>query len=216
MAVSGTREVLLRGHFHERTIPTRRFFLKAWDGRMTIPSGVRPAALRAPMTLSSCRGETPIPTFKCPARRRNIRRTRVWPSLHRASHRNSIYVCSTGGVMLAQIGSASVSGVESHAVSVEVNISVGLSSFVVVGLPHGAVREGRERVMAALANARHPVPQRGSTRVVQIRAVPSSHVSAPVTYLTSRERGRRPERHAHARVKKDLGAGRFGVFRPSG
>ena len=65
--------------------------------------------------------------------------------------------------MLAQIGSASVSGVESHAVSVEVNISVGLSSFVVVGLPQGAVREGRERVMAALANARHPVPQRRIT-----------------------------------------------------
>ena len=44
--------------------------------------------------------------------------------------------------MLAHVGSASVAGVESHAVSVEVNISVGLPSFVVVGLPHGAVREG--------------------------------------------------------------------------
>ena len=65
--------------------------------------------------------------------------------------------------MQAQVGSASVSGVESHGVSVEVNISVGLPSFIVVGLPHGAVREGRERVMAALANAGHAVPQRRIT-----------------------------------------------------
>ena len=65
--------------------------------------------------------------------------------------------------MLAQVGSASVVGVESHGVSVEVNISMGLPSFVVVGLPHGAVREGRERVMVALANAGHPVPQRRIT-----------------------------------------------------
>ena len=65
--------------------------------------------------------------------------------------------------MLAQVGSASVAGVESHAVSVEVNISVGLPSFVVVGLPHGAVREGRERVTAALSHVRHRVPSRRIT-----------------------------------------------------
>ena len=65
--------------------------------------------------------------------------------------------------MLAQVGSASVAGVESHAVSVEVNISVGLPSFVVVGLPHSAVREGRERVTAALSNVGHPVPHRRIT-----------------------------------------------------
>ena len=65
--------------------------------------------------------------------------------------------------MLAQVGSASVAGVESHAVSVEVNISVGLPSFVVVGLPHGAVREGRERVTAALSHVGHPVPHRRIT-----------------------------------------------------
>ncbi len=65
--------------------------------------------------------------------------------------------------MLAQVASASVAGVESHAVLVEVNISVGLPSFVVVGLPHGAVREGRERVTAALSNVGHPVPHRRIT-----------------------------------------------------
>ncbi len=60
--------------------------------------------------------------------------------------------------MLAQVGSASVAGVESRAVSVEANISVGLPAFVIVGLPHGAVREGRERVMAALSYVHHRVP----------------------------------------------------------
>ena len=65
--------------------------------------------------------------------------------------------------MLAQVGSASVAGVESQAVSVEVNISVGLPSFVVVGLPHGAVREGRERVTAALSHVGHRVPSRRIT-----------------------------------------------------
>jgi magnesium chelatase family protein len=65
--------------------------------------------------------------------------------------------------MLAQVGSASVAGVESHAVSVEINIALGLPCFVVVGLPHGAVREGRERVTAALSNVGHPLPHRRIT-----------------------------------------------------
>ena len=65
--------------------------------------------------------------------------------------------------MLAQVGSASVAGVESHAVSVEVNISVGLPSFVVVGLPHSAVREGRERVIAALRHVGHLVSSKRVT-----------------------------------------------------
>lgn len=65
--------------------------------------------------------------------------------------------------MLAHVRSASVSGVESRSVLVEVNLSVGLPSFVVVGLPQGAVREGRERVTAALANVGHPLPARRIT-----------------------------------------------------
>jgi hypothetical protein len=69
----------------------------------------------------------------------------------------------TGESMLAHVGSASVAGVESHAVSVEVNISLGLPSFVVVGLPHSAVREGRERVIAALSHVGHRVPSKRIT-----------------------------------------------------
>jgi magnesium chelatase family protein len=65
--------------------------------------------------------------------------------------------------MLAQVGSASVAGVESRALSVEVSISVGRPSFVVVGLPRGAVREGRERVTAALSHVGHRFPSRRIT-----------------------------------------------------
>ena len=54
-------------------------------------------------------------------------------------------------------------GVESHSVSVEVNLSVGLPAFIVVGLPQGAVREGRERVTAALQNVGHSLPPRRIT-----------------------------------------------------
>jgi magnesium chelatase family protein len=65
--------------------------------------------------------------------------------------------------MLAQVTSAALQGVDSYLVSVEVNVSSGLPSFTVVGLPHGAVREGRERVTAALQHVGAPVPPRRVT-----------------------------------------------------
>ncbi len=55
--------------------------------------------------------------------------------------------------MLARIRSAAVLGIEAYPVDVEVDIANGLPSFSTVGLPHGAVKEGRERVAAALSNA---------------------------------------------------------------
>ncbi|MBI4519665.1 MAG: YifB family Mg chelatase-like AAA ATPase [Gemmatimonadetes bacterium] len=65
--------------------------------------------------------------------------------------------------MLAQVTSAAVSGVDSYLVQVEVDVSSGLPSFSVVGLPEGAVREGRERVTAALQNAGYEIPPRRIT-----------------------------------------------------
>ena len=65
--------------------------------------------------------------------------------------------------MLTQILSAAVHGVEAFLVRVEVNLSPGLPSFQVVGLAESAVREGRERVAAALQNARRAVPLRKVT-----------------------------------------------------
>lgn len=60
--------------------------------------------------------------------------------------------------MLAQLTSASLRGVDAYPVRVEVNVASGLPSFSVVGLPRGAVREGRERVTAALQNVGMSLP----------------------------------------------------------
>ena len=60
--------------------------------------------------------------------------------------------------MLARVRSAAVLGIDAYLVDVETDITNGLPSFVTVGLPHGAVKEGRERVYAALANSGYTFP----------------------------------------------------------
>ena len=65
--------------------------------------------------------------------------------------------------MLARISSAALLGIDAYPVDVEVDISPGMPCFSTVGLPHGAVKEGRERVSAALANAGFEYPLRRIT-----------------------------------------------------
>jgi magnesium chelatase family protein len=65
--------------------------------------------------------------------------------------------------MLSRIRSAAVLGIDAFPVEVEVDISNGMPSFSTVGLPNGAVKEGRERVSAALANAGYQFPLRRIT-----------------------------------------------------
>ena len=65
--------------------------------------------------------------------------------------------------MLARIRSAAVLGVDAYLMDVEVDIANGLPSFSTVGLPQGAVREGRERVNAAVLNAGFAFPLRRIT-----------------------------------------------------
>jgi len=60
--------------------------------------------------------------------------------------------------MLARVRSAAVLGVDAYLVEVEADITNGLPSFSTVGLPQGAVKEGRERVTAALVNAGYNFP----------------------------------------------------------
>lgn len=55
--------------------------------------------------------------------------------------------------MPAQVTSGAVLGVEAYLVRVDVNLGDGLPVTKVVGLPESAVREGLERVRAALANS---------------------------------------------------------------
>ena len=52
--------------------------------------------------------------------------------------------------MLARVRSAAVLGIDAYVVDVETDIANGLPSFATVGLPHGAVKEGRERVNLAV------------------------------------------------------------------
>ena len=65
--------------------------------------------------------------------------------------------------MLARVCSAAILGIDAYPVDVEVDISSGLPSFSTVGRPNGAVREGRERIGAALANAGYLLPLRRIT-----------------------------------------------------
>src|SRR5205814_1259504 len=61
-------------------------------------------------------------------------------------------------VMLARVRSAAVLGIDAYLVEVETDIASGLPTFVTVGLPQGAVKEGRDRVSSALANTGFTFP----------------------------------------------------------
>ena len=63
--------------------------------------------------------------------------------------------------MLAKVLSCAVIGLEGVPVEVEVDISQGLPSFQIVGLPDAAVQESKERVRAAVRNsgANFPIPK---------------------------------------------------------
>ena len=65
--------------------------------------------------------------------------------------------------MLFKIASASLIGIDSYLVDVEVDISMGLPGFVTVGLPDASVRESKERVRAALKNCGYKFPSRKIT-----------------------------------------------------
>ena len=65
--------------------------------------------------------------------------------------------------MLARVQTGAVHGVDAFVVQVEVNISAGLPVFTVVGLAQGSVREGKDRVVAALRNGGTGFPNRRVT-----------------------------------------------------
>ncbi len=60
--------------------------------------------------------------------------------------------------MLAKVFSCALIGLEGAIVEVEVDISPGLPSFTIVGLPDTAVQEARERVRAAIRNSGFSFP----------------------------------------------------------
>src|SRR5215217_367194 len=60
--------------------------------------------------------------------------------------------------MLASLRTAAVFGVDACPVYVEVDVSFGLPSFTMVGLPDTSVRESRERVRLAIRNSGFEYP----------------------------------------------------------
>lgn len=65
--------------------------------------------------------------------------------------------------MLARVTSCATQGIEGLFVEVEADLGAGLPTFSIVGLPDAAVRESRERVLAALRNCGYEFPARKIT-----------------------------------------------------
>src|SRR5215216_1159812 len=65
--------------------------------------------------------------------------------------------------VLAKVYSCAVVGLEGMPVEVEVDISQGLPSFLIVGLPDTAVQESKERVRAAVRNSGATFPMKRLT-----------------------------------------------------
>ncbi len=65
--------------------------------------------------------------------------------------------------MLAKVPGGAILGIDGYLVYVEVDVSPGLPSFDIVGLPDAAIREARERVRAALKNSGYDFPLRRIT-----------------------------------------------------
>ena len=59
--------------------------------------------------------------------------------------------------MLVRVHSAAAFGIEARVLDVEVDVSHGMPSFTIVGLPDAGVREARERVRSALRNGNFPI-----------------------------------------------------------
>ena len=65
--------------------------------------------------------------------------------------------------MFAKVLSGAVLGIEGYLVEVEAHIEGGLPAFYTVGLPDGAVKESKGRVMAAIKNSGFFLPSRRIT-----------------------------------------------------
>jgi magnesium chelatase family protein len=67
-------------------------------------------------------------------------------------------MAKVGGLVIAKIKSCGLIGLDGYIVDVEVDISMGLPAFDIVGLPDAAVRESKERVRSALKNSNFAPP----------------------------------------------------------
>ena len=65
--------------------------------------------------------------------------------------------------MLAKVYSMAVLGIDAFLIGIEADLSEMLPGLTIVGLPDGAVRESRERVMSAIKNCGFEFPNRKVT-----------------------------------------------------
>ena len=68
--------------------------------------------------------------------------------------------------MVSKVYSAQTVGIEPKLVTIEVDISKGLYSFSIIGLPDRAVEEAKDRINAAIKNSGYKPPQKGNKKVV--------------------------------------------------
>ncbi len=99
--------------------------------------------------------------------------------------------------MLAKVHSTSYLGVEGFLVVVEVDLSNGLPSFDLVGLPNTAVREARKRVRSALKNSPYPYPRERITINLAPADIPKegSYLDLPIAIGILAAQGVVPSKH---------------------
>jgi len=99
--------------------------------------------------------------------------------------------------MDAQVKTGGLAGIDGVMVDVEVDLNRGLPGFHLVGLPTTAVRESRERVLAAIRNSGHRLPA-GKVTVnlapADVRKEGAGHDLAIAVAVVAAERQRRGQR----------------------
>lgn len=68
--------------------------------------------------------------------------------------------------MLASINSILLNGLEAGVIDVELDVSKGMHSFSIVGLPDKAVEEAKDRINSAIKNSDFEPPHRGNRKIV--------------------------------------------------
>ena len=68
-------------------------------------------------------------------------------------------------IMFAKVFSAAVKGIEAYLIEIEVDLTRGWPSVVMVGLPDTAVKESRDRIRTALSNAGYKFPSRAKLTI---------------------------------------------------
>jgi magnesium chelatase family protein len=118
--------------------------------------------------------------------------------------------------VLAHVTTFSLSGLEPHRVTVEVDLRAGLPAFTVVGLGDQAVREARERVRAAILNSGFEFPAKRVTvnlaPAYLRKAGPGFDLAIACGVLAASGQVR-PDRLGHLAVHGELALG--GELRPA-